>query len=172
MELLDVYDDNGHVTGKVVKRGSPDSAFESGEHIAVAIIFIENSKGEFLIQKTSEEKGGLFSSTGGHVDHNEKPDTSIIREVKEEIGIDISHDNVISLGYRLVDFPVRFLYYLKKDIEINEIKIQKTEVEFVKYMTPSYIEHIIEKGLMNKGHALMYFEIKKYLGGKNGEEEK
>ena len=30
MELLDVYDDNGKKTGKVVERGIDDSAFEKG----------------------------------------------------------------------------------------------------------------------------------------------
>ena len=55
MELLDVYDDNGNKTGKVVERGTPDSSFLNNEHIAVAIIYIENSNGEFLIQKTSKQ---------------------------------------------------------------------------------------------------------------------
>ena len=163
MELLDVYDDNGKPTSKVVKRGSGDEVFEKGEHIAVAIIFIQNSKGEFLIQRTSKEKGGLYSSTGGHVDHGETPDKAIIREVKEEIGIDISKDNVESLGFRLVDFPVRFLYYLRKDIDLKDLVVDPVEVEKVSYMSPSFIEGIIEKGLMNRGHALMYEEIIKYI---------
>jgi mutator protein MutT len=171
MEYLDVYDENGKATSKIVKRGSPDSAFEKGEHIAVAIIFIENSKGEFLIQKTSKKKGGLYSSTGGHVDHGETPDQAIIREVKEEIGIDISKDKIESLGYRLVDFPVRFLYYLNKDIRLEDLVVDPSEVERVSYMSPSFIEALIDKGLMNKGHALMYKEIIKYLGGKNGKEK-
>ena len=106
MELLDVYDDNGKKTGKVVERGIDDSAFEKGEHIAVAIIYIENSKGEFLIQKTSKEKGGIYSSTGGHVDHNEEPIDSIVREVKEELGLEISKNDIADLGYLVVDFPV------------------------------------------------------------------
>ena len=89
MELLDVYNEEGKKTGKVVKRGSPKEAYEEGEHIAVAIIFIENSKHEFLIQKTSKEKGGEYSSTGGHVNHKEEPIQTIIREVKEESGLSI-----------------------------------------------------------------------------------
>ena len=109
MELLDVYNDNGEVTGKVVKRGSGDEAFEPHEHIAVAIIFIENSKGEFLIQKTSDSKGGLYSSTGGHIDSKERSCDTVIREVKEEIGVDISHDDIVYLGFKTVDFPLRFL---------------------------------------------------------------
>ena len=124
MELLDIYDDNGKKTGKVVERGIDDSAFEKGEHIAVAIICIENSKGEFLIQKTSKEKGGRYSLTGGHVDHNEEPIDSIVREVKEELGLDITKNEIIDLGYLVVDFPVRFVFYMKKDIYIESLKIK------------------------------------------------
>lgn len=47
MELLDVYDDNGQKTGKVVERGTKDDSLARGEHIAVAIIYIENSKMNF-----------------------------------------------------------------------------------------------------------------------------
>ena len=162
MELVDVYDDSGKPNGRVVPRGSDDSAFFPHEHIAISMIFIENSKGEFLMQKTSKEKGGLYSSTGGHVDHGEKPFDAIKRETLEEIGIDISHENVIDLGFRLLDFPVRFLYYLKKDIDLKDVKVQESEVEYVEYMSISKINNIIDNGLMNKGHALMFREILKY----------
>lgn len=86
MELLDIYDDSGNLTGKTVVRGNKYNALKSNEHIALAVIFIENSKGEFLIQKTSVEKSDIFSSTGGHVTSKETPLTTVIREVKEELG--------------------------------------------------------------------------------------
>jgi 8-oxo-dGTP pyrophosphatase MutT (NUDIX family) len=73
MELLDVYDNNGKLTGRKIERGDKKAILNENEHIAVAVIFIENDNGEFLIQKTSKEKGGEFSSTGGHVDSGETP---------------------------------------------------------------------------------------------------
>ncbi len=167
MELLDVYDDNGKKTGRVVVREDKQTKFAPGEHIAVSIIFIENSKGEFLIQKTSKEKGGLYSSTGGHIDKGEDPFDVIIRETEEEIGLDISKENIVSLGFRLLDFPVRFLYYLEKDIDINKLKIDKNEVEYVEFMSVEKINKIIDDNLMNKGHALLFNEILKYKGEKN-----
>ena len=57
-EYLDVYDDNGKVTGKVIIRGDKNAKLQKNEHISVAVIFIQNDKNEFLIQKTSKEKGG------------------------------------------------------------------------------------------------------------------
>ncbi len=161
MELLDVYNDKGEKTGRIVERGNKEEVFEKGEHIAVAIIYIENNKGEFLIQKTSKQKGGNYTSTGGHIDHGEEPSVSIKREVKEELGIDVSKDNIVDLGYLLVDFPVRFVFYLKKNINIKDVVIQEEEVESVSYMTEKEITNLIDKGLMSNGHAKVFEYILK-----------
>lgn len=161
-ELLDVYNDNGKKTGKVIERGIDATLFKPGEHIAVAIIYIENDNNEFLIQKTSKKKGGNFSSTGGHIGHNEEPIEAIKREVKEELGIDISNDNIIDLGFLVFDFPVRFIFYLKKNIDLNSIIIQKEEVESVSYMSENELKRIIEKGLMHKAHAKVLERVLEY----------
>lgn len=162
MELLDIYDNNGNKTGRVITRGNKTVTFNENEHIAVAIIYIENNNNEFLIQKTSKEKGGLYSSTGGHVIHNEEPIDTIKRETKEELGIDIDNDNIIYLGYLLYDFPIRHMFYLKKDINLDEIKLQKEEVEFVKFMSENEIMQIIDKGLMHEAHAKVLYKVLKY----------
>ena len=67
MELLEVFDDYGKMTGKAVARGKKQELLEN-EHFATVIIFIQNSEGLFLMQKTSHFKSGKYSSTGGHVD--------------------------------------------------------------------------------------------------------
>ncbi len=162
MELLDVYNANGEKTGKVVERGDKTYLFENGERIAVAIIFIENSKNEFLIQKTSMQKGGHFSSTGGHVDYGEEPIDTIKREVKEELGIDISNDNIVDLGYLVVDFPVRFVFYLKKDINLKDVILQKDEVESISYMSEDKLREIISNGLMHAGHTKVFDRVLEY----------
>ena len=98
MELLNIYDDNGNKTGRIIERGDKSVKLSKNEHIAISVIFIENDNGEFLIQKTSKEKGNIYSSTGGHVDSCETPITAIKREVKEELGIDISNDLIEEYG--------------------------------------------------------------------------
>ena len=162
MELLDVYDSLGNKTGRVVERGNKNESFNEDEHIAVAIIYIENDKGEFLIQKTSKEKGGHYSSTGGHINHGEDAFSTIVREVKEELGVDISNDNIISLGHICVDFPVRFIFYLKKNINLNDITLQKDEVESISYMSVDEIRNALDKGLMNKGHYKVLEKVLQY----------
>ena len=161
MELLDVYNDEGVKIDKVVQRGDVGSLLP-GEHIAVAIIYIENDEGKFLMQKTSREKGGLYSSTGGHVDHGEKPIDTIKREVEEELGINIDDDTIIDLGYLLFDLPIRFVFYLKKNIDLSEVKIQDEEVDSVSYMSVDDIKKKLSDGLMHEAHYKVLERILEY----------
>lgn len=162
MEILDIYDTKGEITGKTVIRGNKSLNLTKDEHIPVAVIFIENNKGEFLIQKTSIEKGGLYSSTGGHVNSGETPLESIKREVEEELGIDISNEKIIELGYIIYDMPIRFIFYLNKDIEINKVLLQKEEVEYVQYMNISEIKKIIDEKLITESHGIIFNKILEY----------
>ena len=163
MELLDIYDNDGNVTGRTIVRGDKTAKLNENEHIAVAVIFIENDKGEFLIQKTSKEKGGKYSSTGGHITKGETPFSTIKREVEEELGINIDNENIEEYGYLLYDMPLRFLYYLKKDIPLNEITVQKEEVDKVEYMTIEKINKLIEENKMLESHGIMFKELLKRM---------
>ena len=161
MELLDVYDSEGNVTGKVIERGSDYSVLNKDEHIALVVIFMENDKGEFLIQKASVEKGGKFASTGGHVSSGETPLDTIRREVLEELGINIYGEYLEQCGFLLFDMPIRYLFYLKKNIDLNDIVLQKEEVESVKYMSIDEINDLISKDEMLESHGKLFKEILK-----------
>lgn len=158
-EVLDVYNDEGLPINKVVLRGSDDSAFLKGEHFAVSVIFIENNKGEYLIQKLPD---GTYSSTGGHVLSEESPLNAIIREVGEEIGIRLNKKNVEYLGFKIIDLPIRFLFYTKKNINIKKVKIDRNEVYSVEYMTEEEIKKLIKNNEMKESHAILFKELLKY----------
>lgn len=161
MELLDIYDNNGNVTGRKIVRGDKTAKLNKNEHIAIAVIFIENDNGEFLIQKTTKEKGDCFSSTGGHVDSGETPLETIKRETKEEIGINIDNDTIEAYGFLLYDMPLRFIFYVKKSVDLKEIKVQKKEVEYVKYMNIQEIKKLINTHQMLESHGIMFNELLK-----------
>ncbi len=162
MELIDLYDKNGNKLDKTYLRGDHSHKFGKDEHIPIVMIYIENSNGEFLIQKTSKEKGSIYSSTGGHVDSGEEINDALIREVKEELGIDIDINEVEFVGHFITGAPIRFLYYLKKDIDINKCVIDKNEVEFVKYMSVNEINNLIEERLFLESHAICFNKILEY----------
>lgn len=60
MEILDVYDNNGNLTGRKTVRGDKSEVLSENEHIALAVIFIENEDGEFLIQKHLKKRVANF----------------------------------------------------------------------------------------------------------------
>lgn len=165
MELLEVFDSNGNRIGKFLERGNKEGLAE-GEHFAVAIIFLENSKGEFLMQKTPERKGGKYSSTGGHIDKGETPLVAIKREVLEEIGLDISNEPIEDIGFFMEKGPIRFLFYLKKDIDVNTLHLQESEVASVRYMTVAEIKELIEREEITKSHGIGFEKVLAYLNTK------
>jgi len=60
-----------------------------------ALLF--NRQGELLIVKTSYKN--YWSIPGGVVDIDESPRVACIREIKEEVGIDVDHLRFISMDY-------------------------------------------------------------------------
>ena len=66
------------------------------------------------------------------------------------------------MGHIVFDVPVRFIFYLKKDIDLKDIVLKKDEVESVSYLNKSELEDIIAKGLMHKAHAKILEQVMKY----------
>jgi 8-oxo-dGTP diphosphatase len=156
MEYLNVYDSNKKKLNKKIVRGE---SLPDDEHILVTVIFIKNSDGKYLMQKTSKEKGSLFSTTGGHVLYNETSKEAIIREVREELNLDISNENINYIGSILFGIPFGDIYYLEKDIDISPLKLQKEEVESVSYLSENEILNLIKKEQITKSHGLMFKKL-------------
>ena len=138
VEYLNIYDHNGNLLpGKAIRGEKTDYL------VGVVIIYIQNSKGEFLIQKTSPSRGSIYATTGGHVDYGKTFDETVINEVKEELGIDISSENVKEITTLIFGPYVQKVYYLKKDIDIKDVVIKEDEAEFVKWMSIDEIDQLI-----------------------------
>lgn len=163
MELRDVYDKNKRPTGETYQKGTklPD-----GKYVLIVITFIQNSKGEFLLQFTSKEKGNEWSSTGGHPKAGETSKTGIRTEVLEELGIDIPENEFDFVTTITKDIGFVDVYYVKKDIDINQVVVQESEVEKVKWATMEEIDFMIDNGKFQKTHSLAYKECIKYLNNK------
>lgn len=148
MEYLNLYDRNGNLLKEKGIRG-----VKADNLVGIVIIFIENSKGEFLIQKTSLEKDSLFATTGGHVTYGLTFKDAIIKEVEEELGIDISNDNIIEVNTYTREFYIQKVYYLKKDISLKDITIQDSEVEYVKWLNKEEINNLIDENKFRESNV-------------------
>ena len=160
MEFRDLYDANKNVTGKTFMKGEqiPDGYF----YLIVAI-FIENSKGEFLLQKRVERKGGQWSTTSGHPKAGENSLEGILEEAREELGIDLSNEK-LELFETWVNKDQFFdIYYLKKDITLDEITTQEEEVDGVKWASIEEIERLNKQGMIEPKHYIMFKKCLEYL---------
>lgn len=157
MEYLDLYDKNKKLTGKKILRGVDE--IPKGNYINIVVIFIENSNGEFLIQKTSIKKGSIWATTGGHVKSGQTSNEAIIEEVKEELGIDISKEKIELIISKRFDDVFIDAYYLKKDINIDKLILQKEEVELVKWLSIDDINALISQNKFRESNIEFFKEI-------------
>lgn len=158
-EILDVYNDQFELTGKTIERGQ--KKLKENEYIMLALVFIKNNKGKYLIQKTSKDKDNIFSSTGGHVLHGEKPVEAIIRELKEELNLIVEKQQLEFVDRVILkDKPCIFnLYILELNFDIHQIKIQEEEVESVSWLDTKHITKLIEEGKFLKSHGELFKKI-------------
>lgn len=160
MELRDLYDKNLNITGLTYHKGEkiPD-----GYYPMVVMIAIENSKGEFLMQKRALSKGGDWGVTGGHPKSGETPKEGIITEVKEELGIDISNENIYEFNSGCDGKDCYVMYYINKDIDINKLNIQIEELSEVRWFSLDDLNNMVETKELNQDQVDFFIKCKKYL---------
>lgn len=97
----------------------------------IVTIFIQNHQKKLLIQKRSKLQGGKYGITSGHTLAEETPKQGAIREIREEIGLNIEEHELKLIYKTEIDNIVYNLYYLKKEIELPKLTLQEEEVENV-----------------------------------------
>ena len=129
----------------------------------IVTIFIQNSQNQLLIQKRSKLKGEKYGITSGHTLQNETAKKGALREIKEEIGVNIK-ENELNLIYKTKINKITYnLYYIQKEIDLSKLTLQKEEVENVYWYTIDEINKIIQKQefYLKQIEALKIFE--KYI---------
>ena len=160
-ELRDLYDMNSNLTGKIYHKGE---AIPEGYYPMVVMVVIRNSKGEFLMQKRVESKGGDWGVTGGHPKSGETPIEGIITEVKEELGLDFSNENFIEYDSGCDGKDCYKMYFVNKDIDLKDINIQKEELSEVKWFSIEELKHMVETKELNEDQIECFIKVCEYLG--------
>lgn len=160
-EYTDLYDENKNLTGeKLFREKGTKLIVPKGRYSVVVLVFIENSKGEFLFQMTSKRKKNVWATTGGHVKSGQTSKEAVIEEIKEELGIDINEDEVKLFKTYKYDDAFKDVFYIKKDIDINSLTYEKDEVEYVKYLTKDEILDLINNnGNIRKTNIDAFLDI-------------
>lgn len=161
MELVDKFNKRREPLNKTSKRYDRID----GEYCTYVHTWIMNDKNEFLIQKRSANKKiypNKWSITGGAVDSGETSLEGALREVKEEIGIDIDKEKMefmlsFKRSHGFVD-----VWLTRQNVDLKNIVMQKEEVSEVKFVTKEELEKMIENDEV-AGTVNIYFKILMYI---------
>ncbi|MCI8352355.1 MAG: NUDIX domain-containing protein [Clostridia bacterium] len=163
MELWEVLDDKGNPTGEIMEKYD-NTVFDRGLYHLGTDIWIINSENKILIQKRSKNKKlepNVWAMTGGSVIMGENSLEAIVRETKEELGINVDSNKLklitkFKTGNVWID-----TYLLKDDYEISKMKFQKEEVTDAKWATYNEIDELVNKEMFIKHRWEFVSEILK-----------
>lgn len=153
MELWDLYDENRNLTGRYHVRGEPipDGFYHLGIHV-----WIKNSKGEYLISQRAANKHPYplkWECQGGSVLKGENSLQGALREVEEEVGVDLDPNDG-----RIVFSRLRSVINGRKFNDIMDVWLfsfdgvaslemaTTDEVAQVKWMNVEEIKELFDKG--------------------------
>jgi len=104
--------------------------------IVVSIALI-NDINEILLSKRPKNKhlSGYWEFPGGKVETNEAPEKALIREIKEELNIDINNKCIAPLSFSEFDykeFRLLLLLYICRKWEGEPMSMENNELQWVK----------------------------------------
>ncbi|MDD4371782.1 MAG: NUDIX domain-containing protein [Anaerostipes sp.] len=163
MEFWDIYDKNKERTGRTMKRN--DWCLKDDEYHLTVLGVIARPDGKFLITKrvmTKQWAPGWWEVSGGAVMAGEDSQDAVVREVKEETGLDVSNcDGGYQFTYQREnpgegDNYFVDVYRFIKDFDESDLDLQ--EEETAGYMLASLDEI---KAFAQEGIFLHYDSIQK-----------
>lgn len=172
MEIFDLYDKNRLHLNKTMVRGekTPNNCYRMVVHCAIL-----NTIGDkMLIQKrlpTKKPYPDLWDvSCGGSAIKGETSSQAIQRELSEEIGLDVDFENIRPIFTFNFSEGFNDFYVLQKDVDINTLKLQETEVESVKWADKEEILKMIDEGKFipyKKSFIEFIFDVKTQMSIQN-----
>ncbi len=143
-EYFDILDDNGNKTGKIKLRSE---VHRDGDWHKAVHIWIINDKGDILLQRRCATKDSdpnmLDISSAGHLTAGDDSLSGAIRELKEELNIDVKPDELkfIKTIKRSSKYTSTFinnefddLYILRTTKNIDDMKYQEEEISEIFYV--------------------------------------
>lgn len=166
MEKLGLYDKNGINLNESICRKNKILT-PKDKYYKTIIVFIINEQNKYLIQKASYKKGNIYETLSGHVKNTNTSIQTIIEELKEELSISIDIKDINYFKKYIYKNNIQEIYYIKKNINIEQLIFQKEEVSFAKWLNKDEIKELIKNNNFRKKDIIPFYELNKYL-----EEEK
>lgn len=154
MELWDIYDKDKKPTGRTMKRN--DWHMKDGEYHLTVLGVIHRPDGRFLITKRVMTKAwapGWWEVSGGAAQAGEDSKSAVLREIREETGLDAStaeggylftyrRDNPDEGDNYFVD-----VYRFTMDIDETDLNLQEAETDGYMFATLQEIKEFAKQGI-------------------------
>ncbi len=141
-ELIDIVDSHGNLTGQTCLKSV---AHKYGYFHRTVHIWLFTTDEKILLQKRAATKKvfpNLWDiSVAGHIAAGEEIEKAAIREVKEEIGLNLLENELIKIGTRkhevshsngIQDNEFHQVFIAKLAVDLKELSIQEEEVAELK----------------------------------------
>lgn len=102
--------------------------------IDVVAAIIKNSEGKILIAQRNLKKsqGGLWEFPGGKIEKNESKEEAIVREIKEELNMDIKVDSYFD--EKIYNYPDKIIKLITLNCTMINNKYEVLEHEQIKWI--------------------------------------
>lgn len=170
-EMIDEYNLRGEKIGVVDK----DVAHEKGLWHKSVHVWILNNDNQILLQYRCSDKK-LYPDTwdcsfAGHISAGESSVEALLREGKEELGIDVDLNNLEyiltnreHISYEDINSNEFVdIYVLRQDVKLEDILYQEEEVSDAKYVTIDEFFDLMDNGKLLP-HKVEYMVLKEILG--------
>lgn len=160
-EYFDILDENGNKTGKTKLR---DEVHRDGDWHKAVHIWIINHNGDILLQRRCATKDSnpnmLDISCAGHLTACDKSLDGAIRELKEELNLDVKSEELLfiktlkrSSKYTETFINNEFddLYILKTTKAIEDMKYQEEEISEIFFVSYKEFKEMVN----NRQHDLL-----------------
>ncbi len=162
MELWDLYTKNRVLTGEEYIRGEE---LPKDRYHLIVDVWIVNSEGKYLISQRHASRPAFplfWECVAGSVLKGEDSLQGAVREVKEEVGIDLSPESgrflctkVRGEGNGRKINTIKDVWVFPYDGEVDLSKATEKEVATSKWMTPEEVQRLFDAGKMVP--SLSYF---------------
>lgn len=177
-EVIDILTPEGKPTGKTALKSE---AHKKGWYHATVHIWLFTTSKKILLQKRALTKKvfpGLWDiSVAGHIGAGESVLNAAKREVFEEIGLELSEEDLIKIGTRvhqvshsngIIDNEHHYVFIAELKKPLSELKIQKEEVVAIQLFDLAILKQTknLENVLLSRFHeyyAMVYDKIIYYL---------
>lgn len=145
MEIVDLLNQRKELTGKSCDRNEvPTGYYRLSIHV-----WIVNDNGKFLIQQRSSNRKmfpNMWTNTGGACISGETSIDTVVRELKEELNIDVIIDNLEFIASYKREKDYVDVWVLKDNINIDDLVFVDNEVQDVKWVSMEEWEKLLKEG--------------------------